>query len=85
MSRIPQTEPAPELWLHRVIEDESVGGMLSPNDRYTLVAIARLSFKVRTLQREFFKNRSFEVLDESKKAERELDKLLSTPAKGELL
>jgi len=38
MSRIPQTEPAPELWLHRVIEDESVGGMLSPNDRYTLVA-----------------------------------------------
>jgi len=79
---IPRTQPGPELWLGVIAEGETVGTELSAGDRNKLVAIAVQAFRVRALQRAYFKTRSNDILTESKAAERELDALLIAPAQG---
>jgi hypothetical protein len=79
-----RVNPGPELWLSRIIEDESVGTVLAPSDRHHLIAIARKAFEVRAHQREYFKSRSNDALAASKVAEKELDMLLTRPLQGGL-
>lgn len=75
----PITAPGSELWLGSFFEGE-----ITNADRALLYEIALKSYEVRALQRAFFKDRSNDVLNACKIAERQLDDLLRRPAQGGL-
>lgn len=76
--------PGPELWLGQLQDMDFEKFTLSTGDAKRLHAIALKAFEVRSLQREFFRHHSQDVLAQSKQAERQLDDLLSAGAQGGL-
>lgn len=79
MSRFPRTEPGPELWLGQLQSSDK-----TPADVDLLNAIALKTYEVRALQIAYFKDRSGDVLNACKLAERQLDDLIRRPAQGGL-
>lgn len=59
--------------LDRILAGEGAG----VDDTDLLIDIARITKRVRELQKEFFKSRSRDTLAESKRAERDLDRLIA--------